>query len=285
MSQNTKRIVLLILTGTLVSLVVLAASLPNLQLHSGNPFPGSAASDDDVQPVTPVPPARVYSVPLLRGVFALVFLIVMFYIPARLIAHANLKRILRLFLALVALLILVYLLPDITPDQTAYSQNETSELTMVPSFEYPVTPLGQPPRTLIRFVTIGIVIGMGLLVFIIMKRRLGSAKIEADLLQPAEDALDALQAGMDLRNVVIRCYLQMTYAIQEEQGIERNDTMTAREFEDRLEMKGFPTVPVRQLTSLFEKVRYSQHQTSDEDERIAIDSLNEIIQFCRNGAA
>jgi hypothetical protein len=187
-----------------------------------------------------------------------------------------------LLLALVTLLILVYLLPDVTPDQPASIPDESSGITTVPSFDYSITPLGQPPQLLNWLVIIGIALGMGLLVFIIMKRWLSSTKIEAELLQQAEEAVGALQAGMDLKNVIIRCYLQMTYAIQEEQGIERNDTMTAGEFEEWLENKGFPVVPVHQLTSLFEKVRYSKQQMDKNDEKVATASLNEIIQFCRN---
>ena len=283
MSRNTKRTLLLLFAVSLVSLVVLAASLPNLQLHSGTPFPGSNASSDDLQSAIPISPARVYSIPLLRGALALVFLIVMFYIPTRLITRVNLKIILQLMLALVVLLILVYMLPDMTPAQSTYVPNTSSEIATVPSFDYPVTPLGQPPQILIWFVIAGVVLGLGWLIFIVLKRRMNSAKIEVELLQQAEDAVDALRAGMDLRNVIVRCYLQMTYAIQEEQGIERSDTMTAREFENWLEQKGFPTDPVRQLTFLFEKVRYSPQQTSYGDEKIATDSLNEIILFCRSG--
>jgi hypothetical protein len=82
--------------------------------------------------------------------------------------------------------------------------------------------------------------------------------------------------------VILRCYFQMTHSLQEEQGIERDYTMTVQEFERWLGNLGFPTIPLRQLTSLFEKVRYGKQQTNYTDEQIAIDSLNEIIQFCRS---
>jgi type II secretory pathway pseudopilin PulG len=283
MTQTAKRISLLFLIGTLVSMILLTASLSNLDLHSGTPFPGAGNTDDVVQSIPPLSQVRAYSFPLLQGVLALVFIIVVFYTPIRLIARANLKIILQFATVMAVLIILVYLLPEVTPVQSAYILDESAGIATAPSFEYPVAPLGQPPQILIQIVIISIVFGVGLLIFIITKRRAGSNKIEAELLQQAEDAVDALQAGMNLRNVIIRCYLQMTHAIQEEQGIERNDTMTAREFEGWLEQKGFPSVPVRQLTSLFEKVRYSKQQTSNDDERLAIDSLNEIIRFCLDG--
>jgi len=73
----------------------------------------------------------------------------------------------------------------------------------------------------------------------------------------------------------------MTHALQEEQGMERNDSMTVREFEGWLDGKGVPRVPVRQLTYLFEKVRYGNQQMSENDKKMGMESLNEIIKYCR----
>jgi hypothetical protein len=218
----------------------------------------------------------------LRGIFALIFLVFLIDVAARLIVLVNVKRILQLALALVILLILIYMLPHITPGGPAYFLNESSNITTPPAFDYPVTPLGQPPQILIQLVIIGIVLGIGLLAFTVVKRWPSSKSIEDELLQEAEQALNALKAGADLRNVILRCYFQMTRSLQEEQGIERDYTMTVQEFERWLGNLGFPSIPLRQLTSLFEKVRYGKQQTSNNDEQIAMDSLNEIIQFCRS---
>lgn len=285
MAQNTKRILLFLFSGALVSLILLAASLPNLHLRDGTPFPGSPTTNENARPVTPVSPVLASSMPVLRGVVAIVLLIGMFYLLARLISRAHLKLILRASLLLAALILLAYVLPEVTPAQPAYFPDESFAVTAVPSINYQVTPLGQPPQILNWLVAIGVVLGMGVLLFTLVKRRWNAPKIEAEILQQAEDAIGALQAGIDLKNVIIRCYLQMTNAIQEAQGLERTDTMTAREFEGWLEQMGFPTTPVYQLTSLFEKARYSKQTTVGNDEKIALESLNEIIKFCRNGKA
>jgi hypothetical protein len=286
MTNKSKQLSLLFLAGALVTFIVLAASLSNLQLQPGTPFPGGVASDNDAQSVAPLPSSvQTYSIPLLQGIFALIFLILLINVAARLIVLVNIKRILQLALALVVLLILIYMLPGITPDQPAFFPDEASEISKPPSFEYPVTPLGQPPQILIQLVIIGIILGIGLLISMVVKQRLNSKKIEADLLQEAEEAVNALKAGEDLRNVILRCYMQMTHSLQEEQGIERASTMTVQEFERLLEYLGFPSVPLQQLTSLFEKVRYGKQEMSEKDERIAMDSLNEIIQFYRNERA
>ena len=285
MTNKSKHLGLLFLAGALVSLAVLAASLSNLQLQSGTPFPGGIDSDNDTQSVSLLPSIQTYSIPLLRGIFALIFLILLTNVAVRLIVLVNIKRIFQLTFALVILLIIMYMMPRITPSQPAHFPNEPSEITTPPSFDYPVTPLGQPPQILIQLVTMGIVLGIGMLVSMVVKRRLSSKKNEADLLQGVEEAVNALMVGEDLRNVILRCYMQMTRSLQEEQGIERASAMTVQEFECWLENLGFPSVPLHQLTSLFEKVRYGKQEMSDEDERIAIDSLNEIIQFYRSERA
>jgi hypothetical protein len=282
MTNHSKYLSLLFLVGTLVAIVLLTASLSNLELQPGAPFPGGIDSGNDVQTVSPLPPTQIYFIPLLRGIFALIFLVFLIDVTARLIALVNVKRILQLVLALVILLIIIYMLPHITPGGPAYFLNESSNITTPPAFDYPVTPLGQPPQILIQLVIIGIVLGIGLLAFTVVKRWPSSKRIEDELLQEAEQAVNALKAGADLRNVILRCYFQMTRSLQEEQGIERDYTMTVQEFERWLGNLGFPSIPLRQLTSLFEKVRYGKQQTNHTDEQIAIDSLNEIIQFCRS---
>jgi len=123
---------------------------------------------------------------------------------------------------------------------------------------------------------------VGLLAFKILRIRLHPANIKDRLLKEAETALDAITMGENPQNVVIRCYFQMIRTLEEERGIERSYSMTTREFEDWLESNGFPIAPVRQLTRLFEKVRYGAQLTVKDGEETAVESLKEIIQFCKS---
>jgi hypothetical protein len=283
LTRHTKHISLLFLAGVLVSLIFLAGSLSNLQLRSGMPFPGGGFTDDTNQSLKALPSIQTYSFPILRGMFALAFLILMIYVSIRLLTLVNIKKTLLWLLAMGIALIIVTMMPRIAPEQTAYSPNEISEVPSPPAFDYPVSPLGQAPQILIWLVILGIVLAMGLLAIKAVKGWPHRAGIEDPLFQEAEKAVHALKAGVDLKSVIIRCYLQMTRSLQEERGIERSHTMTVREFEDLLEAKGFPTAPVRQLTYLFEIARYGKHIMSADDDKNAIESLNEIIRFCRNG--
>jgi hypothetical protein len=281
-TKRTKQIGLLFLVGALVALLLLASSLSNLQLQAGTAFPGSGNSNNAAQADKSLPPIEIYSLPMQRGIFALIFIILMIYVPVRIITLVNIKMILRLIPAIVILIIIVYMMPRIPPGQPAPYPNGPSKITTPPSFHYSITPLGEPPQVLIWLVILGIGLGMILAAVKIVKEHLGANQIEAELLQEAEAAVNALEAGVDLRNVILRCYLQMTRSLREERGIERDYSMTVREFEDWLESLGFPTAPVHLLTGLFEKVRYGKQQMSDNDEKIAIQSLNEIIQYCRS---
>jgi hypothetical protein len=79
---------------------------------------------------------------------------------------------------------------------------------------------------------------------------------DAALESEAQQALQALQSGSNVADVILRCYVQMSRVLQKEQKLELKQTMTARPFERLLEARGFPAAPVHQLTGLFENVRY-----------------------------
>jgi hypothetical protein len=73
----------------------------------------------------------------------------------------------------------------------------------------------------------------------------------------------------------------MSLALKKEQGIELEETMTAREFERLLEARGIPPVPVHQLTQLFEAARYGYRLPTPGDEQTAFDCLNAIVQHAQ----
>ena len=283
MTHKTKRFGLLLLCGALVSLIMLAAGLSNLELHSGNLSTFNRGSDlvnpaEDTYALLTTNPFA-----FLQGFLALGFLILLAYVSARIFFFANRKLVLLLVLMMTILLAFVYLMPRTSFSQSSISPDEYSGFSSPTTDNFIVKPLGQPPMAVIWLVGAVFVLGLSVPILKIFTARLGSSKIADPMLQEAEQAITALQSGLDLKNVILSCYVKMTHSIQEEQGIERNHTMTVREFEDWLEQKGFPAAPVHQLTSLFEKVRYGIHPMNSKDEENAVNSLNEIIQFCRLG--
>jgi hypothetical protein len=101
------------------------------------------------------------------------------------------------------------------------------------------------------------------------------------LAREAQLAVDSLLAGEDFKDVIIQCYARMGLLLQKERRIRREQAMTPREFIRHLESKGIPSRPVRQLTHLFEEVRYGRREHGTNEEQLALLSLNEIVQFCR----
>lgn len=282
MSQKSKNISVLLLIGVLLSVLLIAISLPSLQLQTGQPFPGWEERDIGFQTGSTGLPFTSVPLPLLQGLIAFISLILIIYLLVRLVSLSNLKQILRLLLLIGALFLLAYLMPEISPGEALYFPSDTVVMPEAPDAEYAFTPLGQPPKILIWIVLAVIALGVLLFGGLLLKNGLAAWRLEKQLMEQAENAVNDLIAGMDFRNVILRCYMQMTALLQEDEGIQRGSSMTVQEFEEILEAKGFPAAPVHQLTQLFEKVRYGRQQISKGDEGAAVDSLNEIISFCRN---
>jgi hypothetical protein len=143
------------------------------------------------------------------------------------------------------------------------------------------SPLGAVPAWLLWLVGIGLLVSsilVGIWIFAPSSRR----ETAIDLVGlEAEKAWQALISGLDLKDVIVKCYRQMSLALEQEQGIERKDFMTTREFEHLLETAGVPHDPIYQLTRLFEAVRYGNWQPNPVDEQKAIHCLQAIMLYCR----
>lgn len=182
MIQRTKYIGLLFLSGALVSLVLLAGSLPNLQFQSGSSLASNDNSNNAVYVIETLPALVSNPTPILQGIIAFIFIVFIIYVPARIITSGNIKFILLAVLVLVLLLIIAYLIPRIHLGQLATSFDSSPIIISPPTFTYPVVPLGTPPQILIWFVIFGFVLGISLPVIKIVKQWLGPSRIEDETL-------------------------------------------------------------------------------------------------------
>ena len=142
-------------------------------------------------------------------------------------------------------------------------------------------PLGSVPTLLFWLVGIGLLVGsilLGIWIFTPSSRRETTIELVGG---EAEKAWQALMSGLDLKDVIIKCYRQMSLTLEQEQGIERKDSMTTREFEYLLEAAGIPHDPIHQLTQLFEAARYGNWLPNSVDEENAIHSLQAIMAYSR----
>ncbi len=74
----------------------------------------------------------------------------------------------------------------------------------------------------------------------------------------------------------------MSQIIYSERGIQRELAMTASEFEQALEEKGFPREPIQYLTRIFEEVRYGTKQPAKQEEDKAIWYLSVIADASKD---
>ncbi|MGE5465155.1 MAG: DUF4129 domain-containing protein [Syntrophothermus sp.] len=273
MPQSKKNILLILLSAALLSLILLSSSLSHLQLHPGIPLPV-------VQPHNTVPagephPDRIYSFTFLQAVLGLMLFLLMVYVPARLILYVRVRWLFRLVQILASLLLAALLFYFMRYDPGCPAA-ECSQPGVVPSADMPVLSFEGPPQNLLNAAGFGLIAAGVLLGSWFLVRLFRRPAVDPVLLH-AEAAVQDMQAGKDFRNVIIQCYARMASALQKEHGIERDSSMTSREFEAYLASRGFPARPVHGLTVLFEKVRYSRSGLTRDDERQALDCLQAII--------
>jgi hypothetical protein len=188
-----------------------------------------------------------------------------------------LPSLLKYFLFILAAMVLLYFL---------LNGLSTSGAVIVPELPptaapLPTSPLGSPPPLLNWLVALGLAVIAALVAVWLIRSSSGPEKDISRVGLAAENARQALLAGLDLKNVILQCYRQMSQALQQEQGIERQAYMTTREFERLLEESGVPHDPVHELTQLFEAVRYGRWHPDPGDEQKAIRCLDAIIEYSR----
>jgi len=146
-----------------------------------------------------------------------------------------------------------------------------------------------PPETVVWGTRIAVGIGVALVVggglwLLWRSRRSPESHPLQQVAEQARHAIGAIQSGADVRNVVLRCYFEMSRVLSEEKGLMRQSTMTPREFERSLAAVGLPQPAVQRLTRLFEGVRYGDKTADGDEEEQAILSLTAIVDACRGEA-
>ncbi|MEW5872784.1 MAG: DUF4129 domain-containing protein [Chloroflexota bacterium] len=127
----------------------------------------------------------------------------------------------------------------------------------------------------------GLVAGAAVFLVWILSQRKPPRGITESLSQEAQAAVDALEAGGDFKDIVVRCYARMSQVLREERGLRREIDMTPREFEKLLTQLGFPAGPVCSLTRLFEEVRYGDIRPDQRATQQAISYLSAIVDYCK----
>jgi len=144
-----------------------------------------------------------------------------------------------------------------------------------------ISSVAQADQNLNIILDIAILIVIAILIWYVYRRFIYKPLSTSDQLKAeVEGAIDDIEAGADLRNVIIRCYADMSQILNERRGIQRQQAMTPREFELELQEIGLPHASIQRLTRLFEEVRYGNAELGRTAEQEAIHCLSAIAEAC-----
>jgi Domain of unknown function (DUF4129) len=272
-----KRAVVFLLIS-LVLIVLIASGLSRLKFNPGMPIPSFENGHVELPSAGAVPVglplggfARILSLIVLAAFLAFLVFQAVKGVPWKKAIRGLWGLSWKILLAALLLVVVVALLPK--------SEGTLSAESLPPPKPLATAPLGPVPPVLIWCVALGL---SGIALFLGL-RLIGASRRPAarSWEQEVEDARQALLDGHDLRQVIIRCYLRMGQALQQEQKIEREASMTTGEFEALLAARGVPADPVHQLTRLFDAVRYGRREPLSGEEQRALQCLDAVLAYSR----
>ena len=291
MRKYQKLLVVFSVGIAIVAMLLLSAGLSGLDFLPGRPFSLEGYPLFEAGQNSPLP-GRDILLFIVRVVYflalALLPILIIWLIVSPEARKALLKQLLRLLIIFIILYLAINRLRGILGTTTEITFQGTAPPAEGLAGSSPTDTFAfNPSQTLVLVASLGVALLLTVLVvgiaWSVWRHRRPRHPLER-LAQEAQNALDALWAGGDLRNVVIRCYLEMSRVVSKQRGIRRDLAMTPREFEYYLEEKGLPGEPVRQLTRLFEEVRYGTLIPGENEKRQAVASLTAIVEVCGSAA-
>lgn len=285
-----RRIVLVCLGGLVLAVLLLSASLTGLKLQEGQLliFNGNL----NVNKTDATLPGGELILQIIRVIYVIAFISTPFMIIYLIISPKARKVFLRFIQGMISMALIIYMIVrfigSLNGDNTNSEGLPGMPPTGLPGLAPTLPPVPNPSEGLILGLSIAlavvvtaVVLGLGLILWRKV-RHPESAMVRIAL--EAQSALDDLLTGGNLKNTIMRCYYEMSKVLNEQRGIRRDRTMTPREFEVYLESNGLPEEPVRQLTHLFEDVRYGDLPVTEKEEQQARSSLTAIIEAVKRAS-
>jgi len=285
MTSNQKKKAIVFMGLSVLITALFATTLSQMELKPGLPpvllegyhiiVPEYAQSDRINLSISPF-------ILRLLGILLSFYLLVIFYNAIMGMRWKKLPGILSEFILIfggfLILILSIFLLQRLSGQTAALTSRM---IPIEPPFAIPVESI---PISLIWLVGISLAVLAALLLFYWMRANRRSS--QRDLLtEQIEKARQSILAGMDLDEVILRCYSEMGLILQQERGIERQFFTTPTEFEYELYFAGLPRPPIHELTHLFERVRYGRFTPTPADEQEALSYLQEIITNLREKKA
>ncbi len=281
MSQRTTT--LLQLTVALAALLLLAAGMGGLRFEPGQDINLLALLLGDGRlPTVPPSPAisgRMDFQPWMRVAF---WLMLAFTLAYAIVSPQARKR---LFMTLIFVLLILFIaeryrdrLQEQPLEVPAIEGIEALPAVAAPAIPEPPPFVTDPPVWLTWAVNVVVALAFFFLLWYLWQRLRPKPDPQSLLVEEAASALAELEAGGDLRDVVLRCYVQMSAVLKESHRVERRQAMTPREFEGHLAAAGLGDEHIHRLTRLFEGVRYGAQSSTGKTAQEASDCLQAIVQ-------
>jgi hypothetical protein len=281
-----KKVVLAAGTLSIASIMALCIGLAELQLRPAMAVQGPSTAD-----LPPLPAGGSDSFGVLvavRVILLVVTAVALVGIVVNAFSKQGRKRLLALavilLLVLIAQAILSAAVPNVRLREQAAPDAGGGDLWSRAPSTVAVVPFEQrPPRWLLWAAAVGSVLltAAGAAGIFVMVRRRRRPRGRERLAEQTRAAAEALGRGGDFRDVILRCYHEMSEVIREELGVERETAVTPREFAVFLARWGIPAHPVQDLTEVFEEARYGRGEASPQSEERALRSLSLIEHYCR----
>ncbi len=287
--RRTKIIALIIFLIVLAAMLLLAFSLAQLDFRPGTPFSLEQSAVEAFGMLSWNSDLGILL--FLRILLGLAILSIPFILVYLLFNKKARKRFI-MFLIVAAALIMIgsgvveHLSISMQPLQV--SPQPVQAMPDLPQAPIARFEAAAPADLVVIAAVIGIALALAVVIGLLVFRRKPVYRQDEPglepLARPAEQAIQSLYAGGDLKEIVVRCYLDMCAAIDREQDIRRAGSMTVHEFERLLAQKGLPQEPVHSLTGLFEAARYSPEVPGAAEQQQALSSLQAILKACRRAA-
>lgn len=286
MRVSQKQATLFLAVLALVGLFILASGVDTLDLRSG---PLYLLPEKEQKTLAPLPAGEDQATSSYLGILLLVFLIVLPVSLIYLLLSPDARR--RFLLQVVqaaAIVFFIYLFyrsigrifPNLSRQLSGDGQAGLEGSGIELRFLEPFTP--HNPAWLIEMLSFALAAGFIYFLFWLWKKRRqmegGFSTPAEKLVRSAQTALRRIEAGQNLRDVVLRCYQEMTEAVAEKRHITRPEYATPHEFANSLEAAGLPGEQVRRLTDLFEAVRYGHKIPGSGERADAVACLKAVVE-------
>lgn len=274
-----------------VLMALLAVGLPTLHMQSGKLFLPQFSEQSTPNTNQNWGDLSLFLI-VVWGLQIMLLLLLPIYIVLNLLTKRGRRRLLVDTLKIAFVLLIVIWISDIG-EELSLSEEQIglqSDFFDVSSISENANTLPEfepdPQAWMLALIIVGVAALVGLITFFSLKSLTRRGTADGDHLQKfadtAQATLNDLEAAQfEFDNVIIQCYAEMTLVLQAERGLRREQAMTTHEFGQELLAKGFPARPVQQLTNLFEQVRYGHQQLEEGARQSAMESLRNIVDFCR----